>query len=132
MVVDGCTVHTVGAFGILASVIRDSAAMECGSSAIYAAIVQNSSGESHSDTGIFAYNAHNSFGRSSGGMGLDAYSTAISCYGRSESGPYGLRSANAAFSVGHRPGGTAIYDTVATGCYAIAGTNVITHKYNMP
>jgi hypothetical protein len=34
--------------------------------------------------------------------------------------------------MGYRPGGTAIQATVANGCYANIGTNIITYKYNMP
>ena len=32
--------------------------------------------------------------------------------------------------MGYRPGGTAIQATVASGCYANIGTNIINYKYN--
>jgi len=43
-----------------------------------------------------------------------------------------LGATTASFCCGNRPSGTAIHATIATGCYAVAGTNNITHKYNMP
>ena len=36
------------------------------------------------------------------------------------------------FCTGFQSGGTAIQAIIATGCIAVAGTNIITHKYNMP
>jgi len=39
---------------------------------------------------------------------------------------------NAAFCTGYRYGGRAIEATIANGCWAAAGTNLITYKYNMP
>jgi hypothetical protein len=149
--VENCVVRTVGGRGIFASTIRGCVALDCGSSAIYGRQVSDSRGESvgsgtgldaltaqncfgfsSSGTGIYAYTAQNCYGSSSGGDGLYALFTAIGCYGSSSSGPRGLYAQNAAFCIGHRSGGTAIEAIIANGCWAEAGTNLITYKYNMP
>ena len=44
----------------------------------------------------------------------------------------GLYAQNANTCTGYRLGGTAIQATIASGCYAASGTNIITFKYNMP
>jgi hypothetical protein len=89
-------------------------------------------GASSSGDGLVADTALNCYGSSSSGTGLYADRTAIGCYGYSSSGLRGLYAQNAAFCVGRRPSGTAIEATIANGCWAIEGTNLITYKYNMP
>ncbi|MCX7722341.1 MAG: hypothetical protein N2379_04690 [Verrucomicrobiae bacterium] len=83
-------------------------------------------------SGVYAVNALNCYGVASG-TGVDVYAlrTASGCYGSSTSGT-GLSAQNAAFCVGNRSGGMAIEAAIADGCYASAGPNLITHKYNMP
>jgi hypothetical protein len=122
-----------------------------GSTGIYAATAQNCYGSSSSGYGLYAYTAQNCSAYSSSGTGLLAYYTAQDCYGHSGGSFYGiygygtvqncygqssagtgLYAANASFCTGYRSGGTAIQATIATGCYAVAGTNIITYKYNMP
>jgi hypothetical protein len=39
---------------------------------------------------------------------------------------------NASFCTGYRFDGLAIQAALANGCWALAGTNLITYKYNMP
>jgi len=82
--------------------------------------------------GLYATTAQNCYGVSTSGTGLYASDTAIGCYGYSSSGVRGLYARNAAFCVGSRPSGRAIEATIANGCWAEAGTNLITYKYNMP
>ena len=127
--------------------------MDCGSTAIYgqqvsdsrgqsvgggyglsaATTAQNCYGSSGSGTGLYAFaTAIGCYGVSTSGTGLYAGRTAIGCYGESSGGPSGLYAQNAAFCTGFRPGGRAIEATIANGCWAIAGTNLITYKYNMP
>jgi hypothetical protein len=150
-VVESCTVRTVGNQGIYASTIKSSVAVDCGShavsgdqvsdsrgestgggSGVAAATALNCYGSSASGSGLLASTALNCYGNSSSGYGLFIYCTAQNCYGISTSGGAGLYAVNASFCSGNRSGGTAIQATVATGCFAIAGTNSITHKYNMP
>jgi len=97
---------------------------------LYAYTALNCYGSSSSFIGIFVFTALNCYGNSSSSIGLYA-NNALNCYGESSSGT-GLYSQNAAFCIGYRSGGTAIQATVANGCYAAAGTNIITYKYNMP
>jgi len=93
----------------------------------------NCYGSSYSGGGLYAETAQNCRGYSSGsGYGLYAYYTALNCYGYSSSGPAGLYARNASFCTGYRSGGRAIWANMANGCWAIAGTNSITYKYNMP
>ena len=115
--VEGCTVRTVGnyGYGIGASTVRDSVVTDCGGTAIYGTQVFNCRGESN---GNIEY-------------GIYANETAMGCYGSSISG-IGVRARNAVFCTASRPGGTALQATIANGCYAAAGTNNITYKYNMP
>jgi len=147
--VENCVVRTVGSYGIAANTIRGCVALDCGYSAIHGGQVSDSRGKSVGNTGLYAYTAqncdgysssgiglfantaHNCYGSSSSGTGLYALYTAIGCYGSSSSGT-GLYALNAAFCTGYRSGGRAIEATIANGCWAISGTNLITYKYNMP
>jgi hypothetical protein len=99
---------------------------------LYASTAQNCYGSSSSGYGLSAYTALNCYGLSNSGYGLYAYYTAQNCYGQSSSGPAGLYAQNASFCTGYRSGGRAIEATIANGCWAAAGTNLITYKYNMP
>jgi len=79
--------------------------------------------------GVNANTAQNCWGTSTGsGTGVNAFN-AQNCYGTSSSG-VGINAATAAYCTGS--GGTAINANIGTGCLAAAGTNNITHKYNMP
>jgi hypothetical protein len=151
-IVESCTVRTMGGTGINASTIKSSSAIDCGGNAIYGDQVSdcrgqtsgsgdgiqaiftalNCYGTSSSGSGIDATTAENCYGYSSGtGDGLLAQFSASGCFGESSSGT-GLSAEDASFCVGSRSGGTAISATIATGCIAAVGTNVVTYKYNMP
>jgi hypothetical protein len=149
-VVEDCTVTEAGAYGILADSVADSTAMNCGGFGIiagsaqnckgttlgsgyglYAVTANNCYGTGSSGTGLYAVTANNCSGTSSSGYGLYAGSVATCCYGYSSIGT-GLYAYNASFCTGYRPSGTAIQATMATGCIANSGTNIITYKYNMP
>jgi hypothetical protein len=167
-VVESCTVRTTGNYGIRASSIKNSVAVDC-AAAIYGDQVSDCRGETTGNgSGIFALTALNCYGSSGGsgdgidaetaencrgistsGDGVDAF-TALNCYGSSGSGTgvsavrnasncYGFSSTgrglfanNASFCTGNGNGGIAIQATIATGCFAAGGTNIITYKYNMP
>jgi hypothetical protein len=101
---------------------------------VYGYTAQNSYGYSGSNgDGVNAATALNCSGTSrSGGYGVYVERTAIGCYGQSYSGPAGLYAQNAIGCTASRSGGRAIWATIANACYAAAGTNLITYKYNMP
>ena len=104
-----------------------------GNYGLYSVSAQNCYGSSDSGTGLYAATtAQNCYGHSYSGSGLYAVGTAIGCNGYSASGARGLYAQNASFCSGYRVGGRAIEATVANGCYAVSGTNLITYKYNMP
>ena len=173
VVVESCTVRTVGSYGIQASTIKSSVATDCGYNAVYGDQVSDCRGEStgnNSGYGIYAYTAQNCYGYCAGsgsgvnattaqncygrcagsgngitastaqncygyclgsGYGIQAIYVASGCFGFSNTGT-GLYAYNAAFCTGTRINGTAIQATIASGCIAINGTNIITYKYNMP
>jgi hypothetical protein len=99
---------------------------------LYAFTAQNCYGYSSTGYGLYAYNAQNCYGYSSSGTGLYADRIAIGCYGRSSTGLRGLYAQNANTCSGSRPGGRAIEASIANGCWAASGTNLISFKYNMP
>jgi len=98
---------------------------------LFATSALNCYGFSTSGTGIYTDTAQNCSGDSNSGYGILANVTANNCYGVSSSGT-GLYAYNASYCTGNRSGGTAIQATIATGCIAYYGTNIITYKYNMP
>ncbi len=149
-VVEGCTLQLIGRDGILASTVKTSSATDCGhvgiggfqvsdcrgqssgdGSGVSAINAQNCYGASNDSYGVYATTALNCSGFSSGSYGVYASASAVGCNGTSTSG-VGLYARNANTCVGYRIGGTAIQAIVANGCYAVYGTNNITHKYNMP
>ena len=150
-VVEGCTVRTVGNNGIVASTIKSCVAVDCGITAIYGSQVSDCRGESTGGgsginastaqncygyttgggSGLIASTAQNCYGYSGSGIGLYANYTASGCFGYSSSGT-GLSAYNASFCTATRSGGTAIHATIANGCIAQGGTNIVTYKYNMP
>ena len=129
--VESCTVRTVGNYGVLASTIKQSTAIDCGGTAIYgdqvsdcrsqatgsgyglsATIANNCYGTSSSGTGLYAATANNCYGVSSGsGTGLYAYEVATGCFGYSGSG-------------------TGLYAYIANSCNG--NSENVTYKYNMP
>jgi hypothetical protein len=85
-VVEGCTVSTVGGYGISAASVLRCSAYLCGNFAIDADVASDCYGYSDGAEGISAYQtANNCYGYSTGGTGLGA-STAVNCYGVSSSG----------------------------------------------
>jgi len=88
-VVESCTVNTVGAYGIEASSVSHSTAIQCGSTAIAADNASDCYGNCTGSGGgglYVSYAANNCSGICTGsGIGLDA-TTANNCYGSSYSG----------------------------------------------
>jgi len=119
-VVESCTVRTVGSFGIVATTIKNSTAIDCGSRAIYGSQVSDCCGQS-SGIGLMATTAQNCYGySSSSGIGLYA-ETALNCYGYSNSSSSsgtGLYAETAQNCFGYSSSGTGLYATyTAIGCY---------------
>ncbi len=158
-IVESCNVHTVSMDGIVADIVRNCVAWDCGGVAISAEQVSDCRGAStKAGNGIEAVTAQNSTGTSGSGRGLYANHTAMNCLGVSNFGTglftttamncygksygmgttgsgTGLVATAASFCIGERFGsglGTAIQATIATGCIALNGTNKIATKYNMP
>ena len=130
---ESCTVRTVGGIGIRASTIKNCAAVDCGDTAIYGDQVSDCRGESVSGSGLsadVALNCYGSTSTSTGSFGLYANHAALNCFGIG--GDTALSAFNASFCTASRSGGRAIEANTATGCVALSGTNLITHKYNMP
>ena len=86
-VVEGCTVRTVGGYGIYASTVKGCVVADCGSYAIYGDQVSDCRGIAlGSGTGISATTVQNCYGKSTGnGTGINA-STLQNCYGQSNTG----------------------------------------------
>jgi hypothetical protein len=137
-VVESCTVRTVGSYGIVASTIKGSVAVDCGGyavvgdqvsdsrgestssgSGVSASTVLNCCGYSSSGNGLYASTAQNCFGQSSSSTGLYA-STAQTCYGHSGSG-YGLNAITAQNCYSYSGSGTGLYAQTAQNCYGSCG-----------
>jgi hypothetical protein len=151
-VVKNCTALDCGGTAILGATVSDCRGESTGSGSgvfaygtalncygqsssgygVSATTAQNCYGYSSSYLGVSATTAQNCYGESSSGIGVYAYHTAIGCYGESSSGPGGLDAQNANTCVGYRSGGTAIWATIANGCWADDGTISALYKYNMP
>ena len=147
----GCVAMDCGGSAFWGQQVSDSHGQSVHSEAIRATTAHNCAGMSSENDGLRVDTAQNCYGASaSSGYGLYASKFALNCsgvsasgtglfafnaqncYGESQSGPRGLYAQNAAFCVGFRTGGRAIEATIANGCWAAAGTNLITYKYNMP
>ena len=87
-VVESCTVRTIGSYGILAAVVKNSVAVDCGNTGIYGEVVSDCEGQTVNGYGVYGTVIQNSFGYAVGGDGINAYN-AQNCYGNSASG-YGL------------------------------------------
>jgi hypothetical protein len=128
-----CYGYSSSSYGLYAATAQNCYGYSGSGTGLSASTAQNCYGSSSSGTGLYAaYTAQNCYGYSVSGTGLYAGRTAIGCYGESSGGPRGLYAQSAAFCIGDRSGGTAIEATIANGCYAQNGTNLITYKYNMP
>jgi hypothetical protein len=119
-VVESCTVRTVGANGIVASAVKQSSAIDCGSHAIGGNQVTDCRGQSIGGDGIIAATAQNCLGSSSGsgGTGVNA-STALNCYG-SSSTYYGVLAETTQNCYGSSSSGTGVRATTAQNCRGIS------------
>ena len=149
-VVESCTVRTVGSYGIWASTVTQSSAIDCGNSAIqgdqvsdcrgqtsglangvFAFTALNCYGSSSSFVGVWTTTALNCYGTSSSGYGVEAY-TALNCYGSSSSSDGFYVNGSAIGCYGSSSSGRGIVTTIANSCYSTTGDAGIGSKYNMP
>jgi hypothetical protein len=118
--VESCTVRTAGSHGILASTVKNSTAMGCGSDAIVGDEVSDSEGQSTGvGDGLYAYHtALNCSGQSSSGDGLGAGNSAENCYGHSGGNGDGIRADSTAQNChGESSGsGDGVYAVTALNC----------------
>lgn len=116
MVVESCTVATAGGKGILATIIRGSSAVDCGSVAIFGNQVTDCNGQSTGSTGLDGNTANNCSGVSSGSgtIGLSG-SMICNCYGSSSSGT-GLSALTANNCYGSSSSGNGLNAQVANNC----------------
>ncbi len=121
-VVEGCAVNVAGSYGIIATSVSDSTAMNCGSVGINANTMHNCTGQGvGSGTGLSGAIINNGYGTSSGsGYGLQANS-ANNCYGTSSSG-YGLSATTANNCSGTSSSGTGLNATSVNNCYGTSST----------
>jgi hypothetical protein len=134
-VVESCAVRTVGSFGIIASVVKNCTALECGGTAISGWTVSDCRGESTgSIDAVAGYAVQNCYGQSLGGgrgvyainaqncqgwgaTGVYVEATALNCRGWSGSG-YGVYADTALNCYGTSNGsGDGVYAKTAQNCY---------------
>jgi hypothetical protein len=122
IVVESCTVQTIGGYGIVAASVSHSVAYQCGTIAISARTASDCSGWASPGEGLVAASADNCSGISDNGIGLQA-NTANNCSGFSITGNYGLfaDSANNCYgSAGISGTGLAgLSATIANNCYGL-------------
>ena len=145
--VEACTVKTAGDNGILASIIKGSAAIGCGGYGIYGDQVADCQAISSAGEGIYASTtALNCYGNSSV-WGLRAGTLALNCFGQSGSGD-GLWANIALNCYGYSYSGRGLAANMANSCWgdSVIGTGLtatygnfcfgssvsVTTKYNMP
>lgn len=118
-VVESCTVRTVGGYGISASTVKASAALDCGNTAITGNQVSDCQGQvSGNSTGVSGQNILNCTGISVTGSGLFATYTAENCYGQSCGNGVGIGAATALNCYGISNTGTGVYAyNITQSCY---------------
>jgi hypothetical protein len=134
-VVESCTIQAVGNYGIYASTIKQSFAIDSGSDAINGFQVSDCRGESsggngvNADTavncfgysggsgdGVIANTAQNCRGYSNGGTGVYAV-TVQNCWGSGGGGGDGVHASIAYACNGSTTGGDGVHAWIACGCY---------------
>nr|MDQ6939012.1 hypothetical protein [Verrucomicrobiota bacterium] len=113
----------VGGVGILAGVVSDSTAYQCGDNGIAAATVTSCYGTTTANArGIYTLTAVNCWGVSVSGNGVDA-TNASDCYGQSTSGS-GLTAQTASNCYGSSSSGYGISAYMANNCSGVSSSRV--------
>ena len=122
ILVESCTVNTVGSSGIVASTVKSSVALDCGNDAIHGIQVSDCRGQSTSGIGVSASTAQNCYGSSGSGTGISA-NTAQNCEGSSNGGggTYGLYAITALNSYGSSGSGSGLIANTAQNCEGVSG-----------
>ena len=130
-VVDSCSVRTAGNYGIWATAVKQSTAVDCGNAAVAGYTVSDSYGQSINGEGIFAINALNCSGTSSSSIGVYG-NTAQNCYGQSVSS-IGIDSYAAENCWGECDGNGnyGIYTFTAANCYGAVFNGFGTSGYGV-
>jgi hypothetical protein len=128
--VQSCNVRTVGGSGIVAPVIRDSVAIDCGSTAIYGDVISGCEGQAVDGYGIYATStAQNCYGYSTSEPGLTAYN-AVDCEGYSNAS-YGVNVYTAEGCSGDSVNGVGLYAyNLALGCFGQSAFSTGLYAYN--
>jgi hypothetical protein len=132
VVVEACTVQTVGNYGIQADTVSRSSAYPCGSTAISANTASDCSGScTGGGDGVDAITANNCIGTSTSGGGVNV-SAANNCYGYSFGNGTGLFATAANSCTGSSSSGDGLTATTATGSYGYSGgSGYGVHAYNI-
>lgn len=121
VIVESCTVKTVGSYGIIASIIKQSSATDCGGIAIYGTQACDCQGRSSTGSdGIYVTVAQNCYGASATGSGIYS-STVQNCYGTSGGGGSGISGVTIQNSYGSGSSGYGVVCYNADNCYGTCG-----------
>jgi hypothetical protein len=123
ILVESCTVGTVGNYGIAANTIERSLVVDCGEDAIYGNQISDCHGESTlHGYGINAiYLAHDCYGYTSlGNAGINAY-VAHDCYGYNAGSSYGIFAGVALNCDGSSNIGDGVFASDAENCFGYSG-----------
>ena len=133
-VVEACMVRAAGTYGIAASTIKSSSAIDCGNTAIAGVQITDCHGESSGGGfGVSASTAQNCFGIGQGsGFGVGA-TTALNCHGQSSSGIGLSIDGTASGCSGYSSSGTGLLAFMANSCRGQTSTGtalIVTHNAN--
>lgn len=129
--VDSCNVSTAGSYGIEATSVRDSTAVDCGIQAIAGDQIIHCRGEANgSGYAIYGNYVINSYGFNTTGYGIYA-NIAENCYGTS-TGSYGLYAGFSAQNCsGQSNTGSGLYAKNALNCYGFSTTQTGVNGVNV-
>lgn len=123
IVVESCTARTAGNYGIYASTIKQSSAIECGGAAIYGNQVSDCRGEaSGNGVGIQATTAQNCQGSGINGTGVQA-EMALNCSGTSFTIGVGVAATTALNCYGASSGANGVSANTVQNCLGFSSTS---------
>ncbi len=123
LVVEACTVKTVIGYGIIASSVKGSTALECGGHAIFGQLVSDCYGYSDNGIGVYTVTAQHCYGYSSSSIGIYAQYAALNCYGGSNSDD-GISTITAQNCRGESTYSVGIQANAAENCDGISNTYI--------
>jgi hypothetical protein len=134
--VESCLVSNIAGYGIVATMVKDSTALNCGNTAINGAQVSGCCGQTVGvGEGISGFAAQNCYGAGVNGYGVAA-DIANNCYGVCTGGGTGVEGIDIAIGcVGISASGTGLSANIGNSCVGQSTTGTaenVTYKYNMP